>query len=77
MFSALSFGQPLLLLALIGLPILWLILRAIPPAAKRLRFAAVLLLLGLKDKQTARHGGCSPCASSPLARRSLGLQAPC
>ncbi len=49
MFSALSFGQPLLLLALIGLPILWLILRAIPPAAKRLRFAAVLLLLGLKD----------------------------
>ena len=53
MFSALSFGQPLLLLALIGLPILWLILRAIPPAAKRLRFAAVLLLLGLKDEKKA------------------------
>ncbi len=51
MFSALTFAQPLLLLALAGLPILWLILRAIPPAAKRLRFAAVMLLLGLKDEE--------------------------
>lgn len=50
MLAALSFAQPLLLWALIILPILWLILRAIPPAAKRLRFAAVMLLLGLKDE---------------------------
>ena len=49
MLATLTFAQPLLLLALLALPILWLILRAIPPAAKRLRFAAVMLLLGLKD----------------------------
>ena len=49
MLAALTFAQPLLLLALLALPILWLILRAVPPAAKRLRFAAVMLLLGLKD----------------------------
>jgi hypothetical protein len=49
MVGALIFTQPLLLWALLVLPILWLILRAVPPAARRLRFAAVKLLLGLKD----------------------------
>ena len=48
--NAVAFVQPLLLLGLIALPILWLILRAVPPAAKRLRFAAVMLLLGLTDE---------------------------
>lgn len=51
MLAALTFTQPYLLVALIALPVLWLILRAIPPAAKRRRFAAVMLLLGLSDDE--------------------------
>jgi hypothetical protein len=45
----LGFTAPLLLLGLIALPILWLILRAVPPAPIRRRFPGVALLLGLKD----------------------------
>ncbi|MGQ0611065.1 MAG: DUF4159 domain-containing protein [Paracoccaceae bacterium] len=48
--AALGFSQPLLLVTLAGLPLLWLLLRAVPPAARRQRFAAVLLLLGLRDR---------------------------
>lgn len=50
MVAALGFAQPLMLLALLALPVLWFLLRAIPPAARRQRFAAVLLLLGLRDE---------------------------
>lgn len=49
MFGTLAFAAPGLLLALIALPILWLLLRAIPPAPIRRRFPGVALLLGLKD----------------------------
>ena len=51
MFSlfGIGFSAPLLLLALVALPILWLLLRAIPPAPIRRLFPGVLLLLGLKD----------------------------
>jgi hypothetical protein len=49
-FAALSFAFPGLLLGLIGLPILWLLLRAIPPAPLRRRFPAVALMLGLADE---------------------------
>ncbi|MDP1578330.1 MAG: BatA domain-containing protein, partial [Cypionkella sp.] len=45
--SALAFTTPWLLWGLIALPILWLLLRAIPPAPIRRRFPAVALLLGL------------------------------
>lgn len=48
----LGFTAPLLLLGLIALPILWLILRAVPPAPIRRRFPGVALLLGLKDDET-------------------------
>jgi len=48
-FGPLAFAAPGLLLALIALPILWLLLRAIPPAPIRRRFPAVALMLGLKD----------------------------
>ncbi|KNG93765.1 DUF4159 domain-containing protein [Pseudaestuariivita atlantica] len=48
--GALAFTTPWLLLALIALPVLWLILRAIPPAPIRRLFPAVTLLLGLKDE---------------------------
>ncbi len=49
MIGNLAFATPLLLLALIALPILWWLLRAVPPAPIRRRFPGVALLLGLKD----------------------------
>ena len=47
----LGFTAPWLLVALIVLPILWLLLRAVPPAPIRRRFPGVALLLGLKDEE--------------------------
>ncbi len=54
MIAGLSFGfaTPWVLLALALLPVLWLILRAIPPAPVRRLFPGVVLLLGLKDDDT-------------------------
>lgn len=49
MISALSFTTPLLLLALLILPVLWWLLRAVPPAPIKRRFPGVALLLGLRD----------------------------
>ncbi len=49
MIGNLAFAAPLLLLALIALPVLWWLLRAVPPAPIRRRFPGVALLLGLKD----------------------------
>jgi hypothetical protein len=48
----LGFTAPLLLAALLALPVLWLILRAVPPAPIRRRFPGVALLLGLTDDET-------------------------
>lgn len=50
--GGIGFTAPWLLLALAALPILWLILRAVPPAPIRRRFPGVILLLGLKDDDT-------------------------
>ena len=47
-----GFTAPWLLLALIALPILWILLRAVPPAPIRRRFPGVALLLGLTDDET-------------------------
>ena len=44
-----GFAAPLILLGLIALPVLWFLLRAIPPAPIRRRFPGVALLLGLMD----------------------------
>ena len=44
-----GFTTPWLLAALVALPILWVILRAVPPAPIRRRFPGVALLLGLRD----------------------------
>jgi hypothetical protein len=52
MIGSLAFATPLLLTALIALPVLWWILRAVPPAPIRRRFPGVALLLGLKDDET-------------------------
>lgn len=48
----LGFTLPWLLLGLAALPILWLLLRAVPPAPIRRRFPGVALLLGLKDDES-------------------------
>ena len=50
MFGPIAFATPWLLLGLIALPILWLLLRAIPPAPVKRRFPGVALLLGLTDE---------------------------
>ncbi|RED48026.1 DUF4159 domain-containing protein [Aestuariispira insulae] len=46
-FGALSFIEPWLLLGLLGLPLLWWLLRVTPPAPKQLHFPAIRLLFGL------------------------------
>ncbi|TGN36882.1 LytTR family transcriptional regulator, partial [Paracoccus liaowanqingii] len=46
----LGFAAPWLLGALIVLPVLWVILRAMPPAPRRIAFPGVALLMGLADR---------------------------
>ncbi len=48
----LGFATPVLLAALIALPVLWWLLRAVPPAPVIRRFPGVALLIGLKDETT-------------------------
>ncbi len=50
--SGINFLSPMLLWALLLLPVLWWLLRAVPPAPIRAKFPGILLLLGLKDKET-------------------------
>ncbi|MEK0164331.1 DUF4159 domain-containing protein [Phaeobacter sp. JH20_02] len=47
--AGIGFTAPWLLLALLALPLLWLLLRAVPPAPRKRLFPAVTLLLGLRD----------------------------
>ena len=52
----LGFATPWLLAALAALPVLWLILRAMPPSPRLVRFPGTRLLLGLRDaRPVARH----------------------
>ena len=44
-----GFLAPWLLLGLLALPVLWWLLRAVPPAPNRVRFPGVRILLGLDD----------------------------
>ena len=54
--GALGFASPFLLLALLGLPVLWWLLRATPPAPVRERFPGVVVLLGLEPpEKTPQH----------------------
>ncbi|WP_417274129.1 DUF4159 domain-containing protein [Celeribacter halophilus] len=46
-----GFTAPWVLLGLLVLPLLWLLLRAVPPAPVKRRFPGVALLLGLKDEE--------------------------
>ncbi|KUJ76454.1 LytTR family transcriptional regulator [Ruegeria marisrubri] len=50
--AGIGFTAPWILLGLLALPVLWLILRAVPPAPIRRLFPAVTLLLGLKDDES-------------------------
>ncbi|MFV0513683.1 MAG: DUF4159 domain-containing protein [Jhaorihella sp.] len=50
--AGIGFAAPWLLLGLVALPILWLLLRAVPPAPARRMFPGVTLLLGLKDEES-------------------------
>ncbi|WP_371155528.1 DUF4159 domain-containing protein [Jannaschia sp. 2305UL9-9] len=52
LLASLAFTAPLLLTALIVLPILWWLLRAVPPAPIRRRFPGIVLLLGLQDDES-------------------------
>ncbi|SIT84778.1 N-terminal double-transmembrane domain-containing protein [Yoonia rosea] len=49
--GSIGFAAPWLLLGLIALPILWILLRAVPPAPIKRRFPGVALLLGLTDDE--------------------------
>ena len=51
LFGILGFVSPWILIAGLGLPVLWMILRATPPAPVRRFFPAVVLLLGLPDRE--------------------------
>ena len=46
-----SFASPWILAALAGLPVLFWLLRATPPAPRRVRFPAIRLLLGLTSPE--------------------------
>ena len=50
--GAIGFTTPWLLAGLLALPVLWLLLRVVPPAPTRRRFPGVALLLGLSDAET-------------------------
>lgn len=51
--GTLGFAAPLLLWALLALPVLWLLLRVIPPAPILRRFPGIVLLIGLEDRESA------------------------
>ncbi len=51
MIGPVAFLTPWLLLGLVALPVLWWLLRAVPPAPARRAFPAVRLLLGLRDPE--------------------------
>jgi len=47
----LTFGEPLLLLGLLSLPVLWWLLRVMPPRPKRIEFPPTRLLFEIKPKE--------------------------
>jgi len=53
--GALSFAVPWLLVALVTLPVLWWLLRAVPPAPNRIVFPAIRLLFGLSQHEETPH----------------------
>ncbi len=66
-----AFALPMLLWGLLALPVLWLLLRAIPPAPIRRRFPGVALLLGLRDED--RQADKTPWWLLVLRMLAIGL----
>ncbi|SCZ65797.1 N-terminal double-transmembrane domain-containing protein [Epibacterium ulvae] len=50
--AGIGFSAPWLLLGLLALPVLWFLLRAVPPAPRLQQFPAVTLLVGLTDEES-------------------------
>jgi hypothetical protein len=46
-----AFAAPYFLVALLGLPLIWWLLRTTPPVPRRIRFPAVRLLFGLRETE--------------------------
>jgi len=51
----LAFAVPWALAALVGLPVLWWLLRVVPPAPRRVAFPAIRLLEGLRPREDTPH----------------------
>ncbi len=49
--GALSFAAPWVLFGLLSLPVLWYLLRLMPPAPRQVRFPAIRLLFGLESSE--------------------------
>ena len=49
--GALAFAAPWILLALVGVPVLWWLLRVTPPSPKLVQFPAIRLLFRLQEKE--------------------------
>jgi hypothetical protein len=47
----LAFAEPLVLLGLLSLPVLWWLLRFIPPTPRRIDFPPTRLLFDIKPKE--------------------------
>jgi hypothetical protein len=77
--GALGFATPAVLWGLVLLPLVWWLLRAVPPAPLRRRFPGVALLVGLRDEQ--REAKRTPwwlllLRTALLAAAILGLAGP-
>ncbi len=55
MLSSFAFAAPWLLLGLMALPLLWWLLRAVPPAPRLIPFPAIRLLFGLEQTEETPH----------------------
>jgi hypothetical protein len=51
LFSALAFGQPLILLGLLSLPVIWWLLKATPPAPERVVFPPARLIFEMVRRE--------------------------
>ncbi len=49
--SGLAFLSPALLAGLLALPVIWWLLRTVPPAPQRIEFPATRILVGIEDKE--------------------------
>jgi len=66
-FLPISFGSPLILAALLVLPLLWWLLRVTPPLPRRTPFPPLRLLRGLEDEeQTSRRHALVAAAAAPV-----------